>query len=210
MSSNSLTVRQFASEVAELVTEALRGKEMTLGVSRTWLAQKAQALEMTPAELETMLQIRVEMHGSLPRAFHLVRQGFSPMEVLGCYCMRQALAKNHGLSASVGQLARLSRQFAEVDTETHEAIEDVSAQVVEACQTVFDRYYWVQYPDQAIKVLCAAAARHDLATLEAATALIDSQDAVSRGLAEPGEVDRHYRDYQMRRKQPMPPFKEDS
>lgn len=171
-----------------------------VGVSTKWLIKAVEMLDLSEPELELFLSIRTEFNGSLPKTLMLMqRSGITAEEAYYCYQIVAELKreKNRGGAPSIKRLAQLIHTFAEAEADNEnlaELIEDVH-------RIISRKFFWVQYFDQSIRILCEVADTTGCASIDAALSQIDSisyhQD-FGGGIEELDETDRHRADYERR------------
>jgi hypothetical protein len=185
--------------VVSAINSVLAGTGQNIGVSKNWLVKHVERLALTKQDVETLVMVRTDFHGSLVHAVKFLYDGLTVDDVYGCYRAQRSLAETEH-SASVKKIAMLIRAFAEADPDN----ESLDEMIIIAHDIIRGRYFWVQYVDQSISILCAIAEKYGCATIDAALAMVESRRAKTTGILpdeeeddDEDEVDRHRTQYEV-------------
>lgn len=170
--------------VVRTVRSVLTGTGQTLGVSYNWLVQHVERLGLAEEDVEALVSIRTEFRGQLPHAVKFLYQGLTVQDVCGCYRAQRSL-ETMEQRASVKRIAMLTRAFAEADPDN----DDLETMILWAHKVISYRYFWVQYVDQSITILCAIAEKYGCATIGAALTMIESRHARHDGVLADDDAD---------------------
>ncbi len=160
-------IRRMVRSAVETARET--GKITT--ASTAFLVECVEEFGLSPADLDSLLEVQVSFEGNIKKAVELMRDhDLDVAQVVGLFRVRYELKEEEGLTVLFKWLIFLSEAFAEIDFDS-----EAATQMIMEIRSAVLRVYDVEEmsTDKVLEAICEAAELHRCHTIEGAIEMLE-------------------------------------